>query len=389
MKLIKKVLELTLGFMVAPDLYIKKHFKSIKLCRIISHRIGHLAANTDLFLRRLQLKKIDNKILYIGIASSKTANKQLLKMFQRKMPIIENELAYQIVEKMCSNPDLKKFSPFEELPFNSNEYYEFNNTKPNLSFTDSEEEEGRKLLKRMGIDENSWFVCFHSRDPAYLSKTYGRERVRYHDYRDCDIKNYLKAAKYIADKGGFAVRMGSAVAEKLPDMNNPRIIDYASYYRTDFGDVYLPAKCKFFLGNTAGLLFVSSIFHAPVVGTNFIPFDTPFRNGDLFIPKRIWSIKEKRFLTIREMLELDWETHLRTEAYAKEGLKLIENTADEILDLAIEMNERLDGTFKTTKEDVDLQNRFRSLLKPHHHCYGNPARIGTKFLRENKELLEL
>lgn len=402
MKLTKRIFEIArnlfgimLGFMVAPDLYIQRRFKSIKLCLIVSNRIGEIAGRTDLFLRRLQLKKIDNEILYLGIASSKTANKQLLKMFRRKMPIIENEVAYQIIEKMCYqlfekpgiSPNLRKFSPFEELPFKPNPYYEYSHTERNLYFTESEEEKGKKLLEKIGI--NSWFVCFHSRDPAYLSKTYGREKVRYHDYRDCDIENYMKAAKYIADKGGFAVRMGSSVADKLPDLSNPRIIDYASYYRSDFCDIYLPAKCKFFLGSSAGLILVSTLFHVPTAWANLIPFDyTPFRRGDMYIPKKIWSIKEKRFLTFREILEFGIGDYARSEQYAEAGVKPVENTADEILDIAIEMNERLDGTFETTKEDEELQKKFHSLFKPHHHCYGTPARIGTKFLRNNKDLLE-
>jgi putative glycosyltransferase (TIGR04372 family) len=305
------------------------------------------------------------------------------------MPIIENELAYQIVEKMCSNPGLRRFSPFEELPFEPNAYYEFNNTERNLYFTDAEEEEGKRLLKKMGISENSWFVCFHSRDPAYLSTQFKFDSS-YHDFRDCDIKNYLKAAKYITDSGGFAVRVGSVVAEKLPDMKNPRIIDYASYYRTDFGDIYLPAKCKFFLGSSAGLLCVPYIFHVPVAMANYIPMSvapSP-RKGDLFIPMKIWSVKEKRFLTFREILESGVADYLYSEQYAEAGVTPVENTADEILDLAIEMNERLDGAFETTEEDEELQKKFHSLFKPHHHCYGTPVRIGTKFLRENKELLE-
>jgi len=52
------------------------------------------------------------------------------------------------------------------------------------------------------------------------------------------------------------------------------------------------------------------------------------------------------------------------------------------------MNERLDGGFEYTEEDEELQNQFRSLFQPHHHCYGFPARIGAKFLRQNRELLE-
>ena len=66
----------------------------------------------------------------------------------------------------------------------------------------------------------------------------------------------------------------------------------------------------------------------------------------------------------------------------------VENTAEEILDLAKEMDERLDGIFQTTEEDEELQDRFRSLLPPPHFYHGTPARIGAKFLRQNGELLE-
>jgi putative glycosyltransferase (TIGR04372 family) len=54
--------------------------------------------------------------------------------------------------------------------------------------------------------------------------------------------------------------MGSVYAKKIYVRKNTKIIDYASKYRTDFGDIYLPAKCKFFLGNTAGIYQVSTIF---------------------------------------------------------------------------------------------------------------------------------
>jgi len=50
------------------------------------------------------------------------------------------------------------------------------------------------------------------------------------------------------------------------------------------------------------------------------------------------------------------------------------------------MNEHLNGTFESTEEDEELQRRFHSLFQPYHYCYGTPVRIGTKFLRENKEL---
>ena len=43
------------AFITLACLYIIKPFKFVKLVRLISTRIGHLAGNTDIFLRRLQL----------------------------------------------------------------------------------------------------------------------------------------------------------------------------------------------------------------------------------------------------------------------------------------------------------------------------------------------
>ena len=45
-------------------------------------------------------------------------------------------------------------------------------------------------------------------------------------------------------------------------------------------------------------------------------------------------------------------------------LKLIENTPEEIRDVTIEMDERLNGTWKVSKEDEELQDRFWSLFGP-------------------------
>ncbi len=387
-----------LGFIILLCLYIIKPFKPVKLCIIPVHRISLFAGTTDLLLCRRQLEnRQKRKILYVGITAKKPAkqqkpaNQQLLKMFKRKFFITQSTLAYKIFR----NPILGK-SVFCTKPlWQSNEYYEWNNTERNLSFTESEEEQGKKLLNKMGIDDNSWFVCFHSRDPAYImnEKWYARPDISadrgYADYRNSDVKNYLEAAKYIAALGRFAVRMGYIVAEKLPDLNNPRIIDYASYHRTDFGDIYLLAKCKFFLGSSAGLGLVPTIFHVPVAFANYIPLEvTPFRKGDLFIPKKLWSIEKKRFSTFREILESGAGLFAITAQYQQAGLEVVENTAEEILDLAKEMNERLEGKFEYTEEDEELQNRFHSLFQPHHICYGTPARIGAKFLRQNKELLK-
>ena len=73
-----------------------------------------------------------------------------------------------------------------------------------------------------------------------------------------------------------------------------------------------------------------------------------------------------------------------------------ENSPEEIKDLVIEMDERLNGRWKDTKEDLLLQKRFWSIFedrikrlnlkKPLHGKIN--ARFGAKFLRENQNWIK-
>ena len=387
-------------------LYIIKPFKHVKLIWFFNERIGAVY-NNELVLRRIQLNSTGEKgILYIGLASTNRANQQLEKMYRRKLPIIHVPGLRAVTAPIgseASGPVVKKKSIIAKSPFYQqistdiwrDEYYDFNRGKSSLSFTEREEEEGKELLAQLGISDKDWFICFHSRDATYLSNlTKGDKAFRlrvggFQDYRDSNIEDYLEAAKYIVSCGGFTIRMGYDVARKLPDLDNPRIIDYATNHRSDFGDIYLSARCKFFLGSSAGLYSVPTIFGVPVACANYAPLEcTPWREGDLFIPKKLWSIKKKRYLTFPEILGSEVGHYFHSEPYTQAGIKLIANTPEEILGLAREMNERLDGAFEYTEEDEELQNRYHSLFQPHHRCYGTPARIGTEFLRQNRELLE-
>ena len=361
--------------------------KRVVFYEMITSRIGHLAMNTELFLRRLKYTNYYDKKnnIYIGLCDRcPVSNHQLLNMYKRDNYIIESRI-FSIIFKGIFKTWIKKTEFYHILPFEGNEYYELNNFKRILSFSEAEDILGKQLLKKMGIGENDWFVCFHSRDRSYLGEGY-----EYHDYRDSDINNYLPAAEYIAKQGGYAIRMGSAVDKPLPKERHPRIIDYAIDYRSDFMDIYLSVHCRFFLGNTAGIIVVSWIFDVPTACANYLPLEyTPLRSGDLFIPKKIWSRGEKRFLTYKEILDSGAGLYLYSEQYENAGIEVVENSSDEILELAREMNMRLDKHYESTDEDEELQRRYISLFKPHHFCYGTPARIGVYFLRENIELLDL
>ena len=394
-------------------LYLIKPFKFLKLFLLIDDKIGHLAANTDLFLRRIQngAIKIEKGAFYIAIASKNQPNLQLFKMFKRKLlevfkgrlkvvQISEPNYIQTFLRAVFSSKSLFGRTIFYQPLFAETYYtHEFSTIKPNLSFTPEEERHGKKLLRKIGMKEGSWFVCFHNRDSTFLKQTSDPQEWKYYNYRDSDINNYLKAAQYITSKGGFAVRMGSIVSKKLPSFKNPRIIDYASKFRADFLDIYLLAKCKFLLVSTSGLTTIAAIFNRPIALANIIPvIYPPIRKDSIYIPKKIWSKKEKRFLKFSEMIGFEGGRYTYTKDFNEAGLVQVENTPKEIYELAKEMYANLNGKYKYTKEDEKLQKKFRDIFQSSttnrkDTCIGTNflskynIRIGAKFLRENKDLL--
>lgn len=391
-KIVTTSLQLLLNFSLIPVVIILgllRYVFRIQFFRVNSSRIGHLAMNHDLFLRRKKLGLIKDNFKYIGIAATDISNKRLLQIVQRYLTIVQLPqpiLLRSFSKFLATDTLLSRTGLFFQLPLNNNEVYEYTATGPVISFTKEEEREGQELLQRMGV--NSWFVCFHSRDQRHIGK-FLRDQDYRHTFRNGNILHYLPAADYLTARGGYALRLGATVENPLPAHKNARLIDYATRYRTEFGDIYLPAKCKFFLGDSTGLAGISYIFNVPVALANLIPLKyQPYSTKqDLFIPKKIWSVKEQRFLTFPEIINSPVFQYYHQRDYDRDQLIPAENTAEEILDLATEMNERLDGTWKNTPEDEKLQQQFKSLFPSGSFCDGFPARMGTKFLRENRYLL--
>jgi putative glycosyltransferase (TIGR04372 family) len=183
--------------------------------------------------------------------------------------------------------------------------------------------------------------------------------------------------------------MGAAVIEKLKT-NNPMVIDYATKYRTDFLDIYLAAKCHFHLGDNCGFNCVPMIFRRPLAVVNLIPLEhAPTWGSDyLFIPKKLWLIKENRLLSFQEILGSEIGRFCYSRQYEESGIEVIENTPEEITALAVEMDLRLKGKWQVKEGDEELQRSFWALFKASGIKGVFRSRIGVEFLRQNKGLLE-
>lgn len=275
-----------------------------------------------------------------------------------------------------------------------------------FTFTSAEEQKGRAGLMEMGIEPGSKFICFHARDGAWLPTSRPRYTSLYGEWnrsvhRNASIENYLLAADQLTELGYYAIRMGKFV-EKPLNSTNPKVLDYATDFQSDLMDLFLSAHCDFFIGQNSGIIGLPMVFRRPIAFVNIHPLSeicTCTNRPNIFIPKLLYSVVKGRLLTFREILEFGLSDFNPNHPKGKElqdslGLELLENTPEEITEVAMEMHQRLNGQFESSKEDDELQSRFLSiigsypdkvrLLFERHPCH----RIGTRFLARHPELVD-
>ena len=327
----------------------------------------------------------DPKAIDIFYHASQISNAQLKKMWDRTLHISSLARWLDWTNRILTGGK-KHVIP---MPSDRDIHGLLKRIPAHLSFTSEEEGVGREEIRRLGISDRDSFVCFLSRSASYLDDAFPKLDWRYHHYRNSSIKNFVPAAEELARRGYYAVRTGAFEKEPL-NSSNPRIIDYAIHSRTEFLDIYLGAKCRFYIGDSCGFHAVPMVFRRPLVIVNMVPLEYPPTWGAncLFIPKKLWLQAEGRFMTFREILDSGTGRFLRGHKYEEHGIEVVENTPEEITSVAVEMDERLKGTWKTSEEDEWLQQRFWSLFKPSDLNGVFHLRIGADFLRQNRNLLE-
>lgn len=361
---------------------------------IVSHpdRIGHLAIEPDWYLRQVALGERDTVRPTLLLPSEAVAaNSALLDIWRQHMDIIAGGWRYKLLRLFKRLPELTIQGGDGVVALAGPMDYarvlaEWGDREPLVALSDRQKQAGRAVMAQLGIPEDAWFVCMHVREGGYSP---GDEVV--HNYRNADITTYAQAAQEIAGRGGWIVRMGDATMTPLSGERDdwPQTVDYAlSEFKSADADVFLCANARFFLGNTSGLMLVSTIFGVPAALVNMIPYSGSFGVAphDISIPKLLQRNGEP--VGFAEIFGSEMGNFRIAELYERADLAIINNTSDEIHALTSEMLDRLDGNLATeTDEESKLQRSYRNLIQPTHYCYHCAGTIGRAFLRKHSGLL--
>ena len=358
--------------------------KKIIVKQIICWRLGHFLGNIDFFFNT-QKKFTNKKYIFLWFYPCPSCNKVLENKINEKINVIPKFIGLPLeylTDFLYSRPidsDRDLFNLLDKTP-------------PNLSFTPKEESDGLAFLSSLGLKANDKFVCLNVRDNAYLNQALPWWDWSYHDYRNCDIKNYKKAAITLANLGYYVFRMGVKVNESF-DVDHPKVFDYATNnMRSEFLDVYLGAKCSFAISNGTGFDAIPYVFRRSILYVDHVPLSiiNTFSKRFLLTTKKIWSKKLRRFLTFEESFKCGISNDFSGNYNKFEGdLTLVESTAEEINNYVIEMHERINGIREESEEDKERQKLFWQIFKKNPALHGDlNAHFSSVFLKENKTLLE-
>jgi putative glycosyltransferase (TIGR04372 family) len=234
-------------------------------------------------------------------------------------------------------------------------------------------------LQSIGLLKGEPFITIHVRDAGYHKGRYDSEDA-VDSYRNANINDYIPGIQDILAHGYKVIVAGDP--SMRPSPNIPGVIDYAhSSIRDNATDIFIFAACEFFVGTSSGPILVPPLFGTPVIATNMAPFAyrLPVHNS-LILPKLIYSVRDERFLTVRENLTMPHAVAYSAEFYKKYDLKVVDNTPELISSAIQEMFQLIDRGFEKTPIS-QLQRQIDSIfseLSP----YGSVGLFATAWLQD-------
>jgi len=377
----------------------------IRLGELISSRIGHFSANTELYL----CEKRSNINTPLGLhvdffyLQETVCNRQLLEMWSREITIVSKYTSIILARvghliNIFSDliPSLKLHIIKPSL--SDRDIHDLLGKSPiHLKFNQNEKEKGVLALEEMGIPRGGKIILLYVRDSAYLESVDPKTDYSYHNYRDCDIDNFNLVAEKLAKAGYYVIRMGAHVQNPFKSSHS-KVIDYAyNGLRTEFLDIYLSAVCDFVLstGNGGEAPAVWN-YRKPWVLVNLCPvsYFPTFMDNTIILTKHHIDIETEKELTFKEILSRNAGICLQSKCYTKKSIKLVENTPSEICEATFQMVEKLKGLQKNKDNDRVLQDIFWDIFPKNVKLNGVNihgkirATYGASFLRNNSWWLQ-
>jgi putative glycosyltransferase (TIGR04372 family) len=104
---------------------------------------------------------------------------------------------------------------------------------------------------------------------------------------------------------------------------------------------------------------------------------------DISIPKKIWSEKQGKYLSLQESLQYPHGCFRYARQFAAAGLRLIENSPEDIADLSSEMMSRLSAKNFTVPEDTLTSSMYEAYADERYTSLHSCSHLGAGYFRKH------
>lgn len=382
-KVISKLLGLGLGLTLLPVTALL-HLAGYRHATVFTDRIGHLALEPDCLLKEQALGHVPYRKWIMLAPPGRVANEHLLTYWQPHFHIVRSRAMCFLIASM-SRWGLMRYNidhyvrAIGQAQAAYRIYAAWNDRPPLLALSVEDEAWGAEMLMKLGIPQDAWFVCVHARESGFSPVD-----EELHGHRNSHIENTIPAMQEIVKRGGWVIRIGDPSMRPLPPM--VQVIDYAHHpLKSTRLDIILCARARFILGNTSGVALVGTVFGVPCALANMIPISAMgISPQDISIPKLHWSLDEDRYLSFGEIFASPLSRAQYGRNFTDTGIRLEENSPEDIKQLATEMLDHLEGGVVDSHECKTLQQAFLALLEADHYSFGTASRAGSRFLKRHR-----
>jgi putative glycosyltransferase (TIGR04372 family) len=158
--------------------------------------------------------------------------------------------------------------------------------------------------------------------------------------------------------------MGKYVKDAFK-VDDKKIIDYAtSEFRSDFLDIFISAKCFFWITSGSGLDVTSIIFKKPVLNINRSPVSYIMAHQNfLCTTKHYFDVNLQKKLSFKEISKRSLDIEINSNILKKNKVELVENSSDEILQATKEFYSSLNNNFEFIDKRNELNEKIKNYIK--------------------------
>jgi putative glycosyltransferase (TIGR04372 family) len=382
----KSFVKYFIGILTILILNILRYFVKIKFCHIYSSRIGHLTINFD-----STLLSISKNTILLCTHEKKISNKFILEIFKKQKNVFfKNFFKYFYNAILTVNPNSNFIINWKDYGPSFSFKLRFKSKIQLPSYSDIKLE---KVFSKYNVKKD--FVCLHARNNLYLQK-HGLDDKNFHNFRNFDFDDYALVIEYLKNRDNSVIKLGETFAEESFKIPESSFFTSKNFNLNEEIDYLISAYSRYNIIGNSGVSGISYILRKKIIYANLIPLSLPNLSycspGSIILPKKIFDIQKGRLLTFKENTEINFSIHSENDPYLKNNLSVVNNSPQEILDAAIEMDERLEGN-GINSDAAKFNDQFWKSITNNNEEKINFLKnelklsVSYKFLKDNQNLL--